>query len=127
MPPPCFARPLCPTPPLLSPSTHPSPIRSSPPPPRHPYPWPLIEPLAELQNQLRRHILRDCILPPHDVGPNLLEACFWHCHLQRKIVPTPIPPPPWMPPGDSLHNTVLKATQGPLHPGGQDPHLCPKH
>ena len=97
-----------------------------PPPPRHPRPWPLIQPLTEFQNRSRRNILRNRILPPPDIVPGLLKARFCHFPSQKRIVPSPIPPPHWLPTCESSHNPVLKTTQCPLHPGGQDPRLLPK-
>ena len=67
--------------------------------------------------------MRDHILPPRDIGPNLLEARFRHFRRQRRILPTLTPPPPHIPSVNMSCNPVLKDTQGPLYPVGQNPHL----
>ena len=38
----------------------------------------------------------------------------------------PLTPLPWLPPVDPLRDPALKAAQGPLHLGGQDPNICPE-
>ena len=93
---------------------------------RHPRSRPPNRPFTEVHNWSHRNILRNHIPPPHDVDTDILEACFQHCRRQQRIVPSPIQPKPWLPPGETLCEPVLKAAQGLLHPGGQDPHLFPK-
>ena len=97
-----------------------------PPPPRHSRPRPLSRLFTKVQNWLRRNILRGRILSPRDVGTNLLKARFRHCRHQRRILQTPTPLPPHLPPNEPLRDPELKASQAPLHPGGQDPRLLPK-
>ena len=87
-------------------------------PTRHPCPRPPSGTLIEVQNWSRRNILRVHILPPRGVFPDPLEACLHQCFLQWRILLTPTPLYPWLPPGEPTRNPVLENTKGPLHPGG---------
>ena len=94
-------------------------------PPPKTRPWPPSRLLTEVQHCSRCNILCGLILYPCDVGPDLLKSRFRHCRRQRRIVPNPIPPPHCLPPGEPSRDPMPKATQIPLHPGVQDPCLCP--
>ena len=97
-----------------------------PPPLSHPRPRPPSGTLTEVHNRLRCNILRDRILPPRDIFPDPLEACFHHFLLQLGVLPTNTPPSPWVPPGEPSRDPVLKNTQGQIHPGGHYPRLRPE-
>ena len=92
-------------------------------PPRKPSSRPPNISFTEVQNWPHRNILRDCVLPPCDVYPDLLKYHFLHSFHQRRIFPSTLPPPPSLPPGETSNNPVLEASQGPLHPGDQKPCL----
>ena len=94
--------------------------------PIHPRSQPLNILFTEVYNQSHHNILRDRILPPSYADPDILETRFLNSCCQRRILPSPLTPPPRMPPGEPLRNPVMKASQGPIHLGGQDSHICPE-
>ena len=97
-----------------------------PPPLIHPRLWPPSRPLTEVHNRSRRNILRDHVLPPRDVFPDPLEACFHHCLLQWWVFSTTVPPSPQMPPSEPSRDPVLETSKGPLHPWSYHPRLLPE-
>ena len=65
--------------------------------PTHPYPCPLLplRCLAQVQNQSRRNILRDCIMPLLNVGFHWLKSRPLFRRLRQGVLPPYIQPPPW--------------------------------
>ena len=59
-----------------------------PPPPRHPCSRPPSRPFTEVQNFPHHNIMSGRIMPPHDVGPDLLKSWFHHCRRHWRMVPT---------------------------------------
>ena len=83
-------------------------------------------PLTEVHNWLCRNILSDRVLPPCDGFLDPFKSWFPHCLLQWWVGPTPTPPSSLVPPGESSCDPVLETIQGPIHPRGNHPCLCPK-
>ena len=65
-------------------------------------------------------------MPPRDRLSDPLEARFPHCLCQWRVITDPIPPSPRSPPHYNSRNPVTEDIQGPLHPRGEYPRLCPK-
>ena len=59
-------------------------------------------------------MLRDCILTPCDVDPDLLEARLLHCFRQHSSFTYPLPPLPPLPPGELSGDPFLEAAQVPF-------------